>query len=227
MLSASVTKTEDTLMPDAESLVTVATFGTLSQAELARGHLDAEGIRSFVLDGESVNMDLFLSGAVGGVKLQVAKVDFLAAERLLNSREGKIGEGLDDYGLAKSTAITREPDIVRQEPDPRRTPSRPSGITADPDAVRDDATESDDDRDENEAEALVRTARRAAMLGVVVFPPILSVYSLWLLGCVKELDKPLREDYQSMFRFTAILDGVVVLVALAVVAALFMGGCRQ
>ena len=55
----------------------------------------------------------------------------------------------------------------------------------------------------------------------------MSVYSLWLLSCVNALDLPLREDYQRMYRFTAILDGVVVLVALAVVAALFMGGCRQ
>ena len=158
-------------MPDAESLVTVATFGTLPQAELARGHLDAEGIRSFVLDSESVNMDWFLSGAVGGVKLQVAKSDFLAAEECCEQPRGQDRQGPgrlwpgQDHGYHQrsrphSPGAVPAPDSIAAFGYHRR-----------PGAVRDDASDYDDERDENEAESLVRTAQRPLCWASSCFRP--------------------------------------------------------
>jgi len=214
-------------MSDAESLVTVATFDSLPQAELARGLLDAEGIRSFVIDAETVNMAWYISGAVGGIKLQVAKSDFLAAERILNSRQGKSASwGLDDYGLAKPSAITTDPDAVRQEGGEARPSPRHSAITTDPDAVRGEGAPNENEdaiQEDNEAEVMVQAALRAALLGLVFCPPLLHFYSLWLLACVSQLREPLRRRYRKMFWFAVVVDGVVVGGAMTVVALLLIG----
>jgi hypothetical protein len=186
-------------MSDDEPLVTVATFVSLPAAELARGVLDAEGIRSFVADGETVNMAWYFSGAVGGVKLQVAKSDFLAAERMLNSRPGSSALGnLDDYGLAKSTAITTDPGIVRDD-------------VAEP-------QEEDASEEVNKAEAMVRSALLAAVLGLLICPPLGQLYSLWLLWCVNEQRDPLRAGYPKMYWSVLVLDIVIVLGVMAIVA---------
>jgi hypothetical protein len=210
-------------MSDAEPLVTVATFDSLTQAELARSVLDAEGIRSFLIDAETVNMGWYISGAVGGIKLQVAKSDFLPAERALHNRAGKArGRGLDDYGLVSRTAITDEPHVVRQEASAANSLGS-SAITDQPDVVREQVADEDDAIEEdNEAEAMVRSALRAALLGLILLPPLLHIYSLWLLGCAKELRLPLAERYRKMCRFTAVLDAVVVLAAVLFVVAYFV-----
>ena len=56
-----------------DDLVTVSTFRTAPEAELAKTALDAEGIESFIADAETVTMDWLLGIAVGDVKIQVAR----------------------------------------------------------------------------------------------------------------------------------------------------------
>jgi hypothetical protein len=216
-------------MSDAEPLVTVATFDSLTQAELARGVLDAEGIRSFLADAETVNMTWSISGAVGGIKLQVAKSDFLPAERALHTRAGKPKtRGLDDYGLANRTAITNQPFVVCQDADEPARSNGNSAITDQPGVVQERAADDDDAiAEDNEAEVMVRAALRAALLGLFLLPPLLHIYSLLLLGSAKELQLPLGERYRKMFKFTAVLDVVMVLIAvlllLDIVIAIFTG----
>jgi hypothetical protein len=55
----------------ASDLVTIKTYRLPHQAEFARLVLEEEGIRVFLADLEIVNLNVLLSGAVGGIKLQV------------------------------------------------------------------------------------------------------------------------------------------------------------
>ncbi len=197
-------------MSDDDQLVTVATFDSLIKAEMAQGVLESEGIRSFVTDGETVNMAWWMSGAVGGVKLQVAEPDLLAAERLLNSRKGRntfITE--DDYGLPKPTdAITAYPQRVREE-----TPTIEGA----------DDGEGEEEPD-NQAETTVRAAFRAAVFGLLICPPLLHIYSLWLLLRVGQMNQPIRGRYRTLLWFAAILDAAVLLGIVAAIANLVVGG---
>ena len=60
--------------------VTVATFDFSTDAHIALGRLQAEGIDGHLMDEHLVQTDLLYSIAVGGIKLQVAPED---AERAL------------------------------------------------------------------------------------------------------------------------------------------------
>jgi hypothetical protein len=102
-------------MSDDDTLITVATFDNLMEAELARGYLEREGLRCCLADAELVNTNWYLSAAMGGIKLQVARADFLTAERLMHSRPKFRADDCDDYGLKPSSnQITEQPGKVRQ-----------------------------------------------------------------------------------------------------------------
>jgi hypothetical protein len=194
-------------MLDDDRLVTVATFDLLMQAEFAKGLLEGEGIRCFVADGELVNIDWLLSGAVGRIKLQVAESDFLAAERILNSSKGKAAVwGKDDYGLGPSRqAITTDPDAIRDDEDDK------------------DEEEDEDDQPDNAAEVLVGQAVRFAVFGLLLCPPVLQIYSLTLLWRVGRLELPLRARQRRLYWMTVVLDAIVVLIAVGIVVLVFGG----
>ena len=210
-------------MRDDEQLVTVATFDSLVQAELAQGLLESEGIRSFLADGETINTNWLLSGAVGGAKLQVGQSDFLRAERLLGRQRGKSSaRGLDDYGfVAPREAITADPadyDFGASS----------DAITTDPARVREEAPEppGEDDGEgeiDNEAENTVRAALRAAILGLFLCPPSLHLYSLWLLGQAAQMNEPLRGRHRKNYMIAKTIDVVVLLAASFLIVFLFIG----
>lgn len=56
-------------------LITVATFDTPIDAEIAKGKLEAVGVRVFLADEATVRMASYLGPAMGGVKLQVRDND--------------------------------------------------------------------------------------------------------------------------------------------------------
>lgn len=66
------------------SLVTIESYDFMYQVQVAQLALEAEGIRSSLENETIVTMDWFLSNAVGGIKLQVAAEDAVAATRILN-----------------------------------------------------------------------------------------------------------------------------------------------
>ena len=68
-----------------EKLVTVMTFSTLWEAEIAGSRLYSEGVPVYLKDGHTVNMNWLFSNAVGGVKVQVADVDFKKANEILSN----------------------------------------------------------------------------------------------------------------------------------------------
>ncbi len=56
-----------------DRLVTVATFLSPVEANLAKNELEAAGVKAYLLDEETANTAWQLTSAIGGVKLQVAE----------------------------------------------------------------------------------------------------------------------------------------------------------
>jgi hypothetical protein len=66
-----------------EDLVTVATFPDVSEAELARERLELEGVRAFVMDGQTTGVMPYLANVMGGVRVQVEPKDAEKAREIL------------------------------------------------------------------------------------------------------------------------------------------------
>lgn len=65
--------------------VAIAAFEYVSEAEVARLLLEREGVEVQMVDGSLVAMDPFLSGAVGGIKLEVPAKQAETASFILDS----------------------------------------------------------------------------------------------------------------------------------------------
>jgi hypothetical protein len=61
----------------------VGTYSDVMAAHVARARLEAEGIRTFLLDEHLLTIDPLIAGAIGGVKLVVAAADADLARELL------------------------------------------------------------------------------------------------------------------------------------------------
>lgn len=72
---------------DLEKLVTLETFTSPWEAQVARSRLESEGIHSVIADENFIRLYWALSNAVGGVKLQVREEDAARAAELLQSRQ--------------------------------------------------------------------------------------------------------------------------------------------
>ncbi len=64
-------------------MVTIATFDTIIDANLALGRLKAEQIKAWLVDEHLVQTDMLYSIAVGGIKLQVDDQDAERARQIL------------------------------------------------------------------------------------------------------------------------------------------------
>jgi hypothetical protein len=68
-----------------DELVTIASFADGPEAELARERLELEGIRAFVMGGQTAGIMPYLTSSTGGVRLQVAPTDVDRAREILAS----------------------------------------------------------------------------------------------------------------------------------------------
>lgn len=68
-----------------ETFSTVAVYQYLSEAQIAKGRLEAEGIQVFMTDHFTVNIDPLMSQALGGIKLKVFQKDEAEAKEILES----------------------------------------------------------------------------------------------------------------------------------------------
>jgi hypothetical protein len=66
-----------------EQPTVVGTYSDVMAAHVARARLEAEGIRTFLLDENLLTVNPLLAGAMGGVKLVVAAADADIARELL------------------------------------------------------------------------------------------------------------------------------------------------
>jgi len=68
-----------------EKLVTIASYTTAPEADLARYALESEGIRCYLADVNVIQMNWFLGNALGFIKLQVSSNDRESALKVLES----------------------------------------------------------------------------------------------------------------------------------------------
>jgi hypothetical protein len=66
-----------------DDLLTVASFADVAEAELAKERLELEGIRAFVIGAQTAGVMPFLTGATGGVRVQVDPKDAERAREIL------------------------------------------------------------------------------------------------------------------------------------------------
>lgn len=93
--------------PDTQPrLVTLASFSTPVEAEIARGLLLSEGIEAFLRDHQTVSVAPHLSGVIGGVRLEVLESEAEQAQVVL--AEGLPSPDPDDrqvYRIVRSRAL--------------------------------------------------------------------------------------------------------------------------
>jgi hypothetical protein len=70
-------------MLDEDDVITIATFSTTVEAEIAKSRLESEGIASFLGNELASGLMPFLGPGLGGVSLQVAKHDVTRAKEIL------------------------------------------------------------------------------------------------------------------------------------------------
>jgi hypothetical protein len=73
------------MVKEENELVVVASFRDVAEAELARERLELEGVRAFVLDGQTGGVMPFLTNSTGGIQVQVAPEDAEKAKEILGS----------------------------------------------------------------------------------------------------------------------------------------------
>jgi hypothetical protein len=89
-------------------LVTVATFHEPVAAALARNFLENEGIPAVLFDEDTIATGWMLSGAIGGIKLQVARIHLERAEMLLSQIQSNKEESDADEPMTPQTAIATQ-----------------------------------------------------------------------------------------------------------------------
>lgn len=141
------------------NLRVVGKFPSAPEAELARSILQSEGITSRVQQGELVTTLSYWGTALGDVRLAVAERDApraLAILRELRDRAAQAELDADDESWDDDLPLYGEGGYAEDEEADELPPSLP----AHPELIR---------------------AYRAAIIGLLVLPPVLNFYSLWII----------------------------------------------
>lgn len=85
-------------------LVTVATFDTPIDAEIAKNKLESVGVRAFLADEATIRMASYLGPAMGGVKLLVLDSDVESARSVLEPATVRPSEGAGEAGGASEAS---------------------------------------------------------------------------------------------------------------------------
>lgn len=72
-------------------MITIASFQSIDEAQLARMKLEGSGIDSFIADEAMVNMNWLYSNAIGGVRLQIHEEDLETAKEILELKPAEKG----------------------------------------------------------------------------------------------------------------------------------------
>jgi Putative prokaryotic signal transducing protein len=167
-------------------LVTVATFADPVEANLAKNRLEASGVRAFLANEETVDMDWLLGNALGWIRLEVGDQDADAARAVLNRQEEL--ETSSDVGPEKAPSALDEVEPI-PEPDLE---------------VEVEAEGGDDfDREPTGRDRDAERAFRGAVLGVL-FAPV-QFYVFYLLVKVFVSDESLGDRERRRAIIAAVL----------------------
>jgi hypothetical protein len=78
-----------------EEFSNVAVFQYSAEAQILKGRLEAEGVRTFMIENHTIDTDPLVSNAIGGVKLKVRKED---EEKALQVLAAVTKYSVDDEG---------------------------------------------------------------------------------------------------------------------------------
>jgi len=189
-------------------LKTIATFLAPEEADLARCILDSEGISSYLEGATTISMAWWWSNAIGGVKLQVAEADEPRARQILAQKAApergdatvltcphcgeEIPPGFEVCWSCQSP-VKEEVSAPSVNASVMLTPQE-QGLEL----------EAETPNDENAARAL-----RAGILGIIVCPPLLNFYSLWLLLKIAYQDQLLSDKGKRQYRWAMIINLIV------------------
>lgn len=166
-----------------DRLVTIAHYGDTFEASIARNFLENEGITAFLEGAAIVGMAWHLTGAVGGVKLQVAESNAERAVQLLEAQRHAPHEEsfADDFDTD---------DFDAEDFDDEDDGEPPKA-----------AKEFADDASRNASEELAARAIRASVLSLMLSP--LVFYAAWLIVRVAGNYGDLRSKYRYQMVFAA------------------------
>ena len=178
----------------ATQLVTVATFSTPAEAQLAKNYLESEGMQAFVADEESVAMAWYLGNAYGGVKLQVFEDDARHACEVLEHHTAELDPVPGEpEGGALGQAETSEGSLAL-EPEPIEV---------------------------SEGEELATRAFRAAVLGPFLCPPTFSLLSIFVLAKLAFWQGDLSASGTRKAVAAIVLDGAGIVFAIGMFSWFF------
>lgn len=195
-----------------DELVTVASFSTPGEAQIARNMLEAEGITALLADEESVGMAWYLGNALGGVKVLVPKQQWMRAKVALAHHLEDFADDDEDVDAAEESDahITEKPAHAEKVTE-QRIVAKPKRVAA-PEAGME---EPEPMEVVSEGEELAGRAFRAALVGIPLpFLLIFHGYSLWLLLKLLCWDGDLSGK-ASLKALLALVIDVTVLIALA------------
>lgn len=91
-----------------DSMITIARYSWPHEAQIARAKLESEGVPVFVADEHTVSVNWLLSGAVGGIRVQVPEEHAARAVEILQRDDSEAVE-----------ALAEDPEEEWEEPEPR------------------------------------------------------------------------------------------------------------
>jgi hypothetical protein len=166
-------------------LVTVSVFATPEEAHICKNRLEAEGIDAQLMDAETVGMAWYYGNALGGVKVQVRAEQMDEAQRVLQLHE----------------------PVIPGDTDVERTPL--SDECWDEDRLQPGHIEEASET-ESPGDACAGRAFRAAVFGMIALPPLLHLYSLYLLVRLDFSELPLGPRAARRVHIAWVIDVVFV-----------------
>lgn len=208
-----------------DEIVSVASFFDPFEAQHARDLLEAEGIRAYLSGQETSGLFAGMGGAFGKVHLHVAEKDVLRAQLVLGRLDEEDEEDAEAGAEVAGSTDIQSPEghtaIQAQAPPAGETadlshalrpgppPVAPPRAEPDDEGGKDAAEDDEDARVEWTADYLAERAWRAALLGFFVLPPLLHLYSAWLLIRLSGAEDELSPRGHRRMVGAMLLDGLV------------------
>jgi hypothetical protein len=189
-------------MPD--ELVTIGNFWSPVEANIAKNHLEAEGIPAFIADEHVVAMHWGLTAALNGIKLQIRSSDLERAEEILSQlEEAEIDEEALEEASLNADSEEEEPPTPTDTPSPQAVPETPETPPQPPINLR---------------EERAYTAAVVAIIGLVLIP--LQAWVFWLLARIVFSKLSMRKSALQAALLAAFINLLFILILLKSLIAL-------
>ncbi len=182
-----------------EKLVTVMKYMTPAEAHVVKNRLEAEGIPVYLADEETVGVLWYCGSALGGVKVQVVEEHADRAAAVLEQPADDVAPDALAEPVEESESCAEEENRLRPQA---------GGI--------------EDDLSESPGDALALRAYRAAIFGVLILPPLLHLYSLWVLLRLAQSEHETGPRTYWMPPVAFLIDLLVLLLAYLFITRVFL-----